>query len=914
MSGRSKLVKHPNFRKIHRFFSKITILLLLIVLSLEVLTFSLDPSFRRLSSLFFLIEVIVLFLTLIHEAFNLRKKTTQIVSNSSKTICEVFTNLVFTVSFIEIRKEFFTQSNANAHTLHLVYFELWLIILTFSTYFRDYRLRYPLILLQYFYFKYRTMLIFQTNPDFFLENFAVLLIILILLLVELRIMNVYRALQQEIENYQTLFILSEVSTEGFAVIGQDQEIMYSSPEFKRTFLSKSDSATTKEIIGKINETKNLNNLKNMIVYRELEDLPIFSPRKHFQEKSSVLMPPKQLISTIQDSNVLLNEGVDSEENLLVKLRNKNSQNLNTSKSTFEKKGLKINIEVNNSNLKEKNGISLQDLLKKLLLCEIHEGSAETIPGISGLDLLKNSKFQGFNHITQNIAHSVPFETPNNYFQSVFKENKDFKKQLIFESKPVVYFGRDGDKDDDLFSIFVFPFKFRGKKSVFLSIRPMFKEISFHYFEKIQSFQEKFMSTMSHELRTPINGSLTLLEEILLTRNMSPESLENYLCPAICNLKIFHNTINDIFDFSKLYLNSFELNLSEVNLSSLISEIARLMKPLSRRKGLEILINQDPKLPKRIFSDPVRIRQILLNLLTNSLRFTSKGSITINMKLNSTELLEICVIDTGTGMSEEKQKSLFKMTVSNEGGTVGFGLTISNLIAKELNSEKKGLIIQSKVGQGCSVSFNVSFGAEHEFAQSSPMLQDNYEINEKTQHKCISLREIDMEKKFFDYIKHKSEQAEMVQQEKDSLFPQKIKKCPCFNVLIVDDNEFNLMALRLLIQRQGLSVEEARNGEEAVRKITKNLEKTQKLEHHCHYKLVFMDLDMPIKNGFEASEELMVAFSNFDVNIPIIACTAFQENMKEKCLKMGMSGFITKPIASNELEKILKEHLNSELIT
>lgn len=912
MSGRSKLGTQPNFRKIHRFFSKITILLLSIVLSLEVLTFSLDPSFFRLSSLFFLIEVIALFLTIIHEAFKMRKKATQIVANSSRTIFEVVKNLFFTALFIEIRKEFFTRNNANAHTLQLVYFELWLIILTFSTYFRDYRLRYPLILIQYFYFKYRTMLIFQTNPDFFLENFSVLLIVLIVLLVELRIKKVYSALQQEIENYQTLFILSEVSTEGFAVIGPDQEIMYSSPGFKRTFLSKSDSATTKEIIGKSNEHKNLNNLKNMIVYRELEDLPIFSPRKqNFQEKSSVLMPPKQLISTIHDSNVLLNEGVDSEENLLVKLRNKNFQNLNTSKSTIDKKGLKINIEVGNNNIKEKNGISLQDLLKRLLLFEFHEGSAETIPGISGLDLLKDTKFNNFtqvcNHITQSITRSVPFETPNNCFQSVFNENKDFKKLLIFETKPVIYFGRDGDKDDDLFSIFVFPFKFRGKKSVFLSIRPMFKEISFHYIEKIESFQEKFMSTMSHELRTPINGSLTLLEEILLTRNISPESLENYLCPAICNLKIFHNTVNDIFDFSKLYLNTFELNLSEINLSSLISEIARLVRPLSRRKGLEVLINQDPKLPKRIFSDPVRIRQILLNLLTNSLRFTLKGSITINIKLNSTELLEICVIDTGTGMSEEKQKGLFKMTVSNE-GTVGFGLTISNLIAQELNSEKKGLFIHSKVGQGCSVSFYVSFGAQHELAQSSPLLQDNYDINEKSQHKCISLREIDMEKKFFDYIKQKSEQAGLGQQEKDSLFPPKNKKCPCFDVLIVDDNEFNLMALRLLIQRQGLSVEEARNGEEAVRKITKNLEKTQKLEHHCHYKLVFMDLDMPIKNGFEASEELMVAFSNFDVNIPIIACTAFQENMKEKCLKMGMSGFITKPIASNELETILKEHL------
>jgi len=120
-----------------------------------------------------------------------------------------------------------------------------------------------------------------------------------------------------------------------------------------------------------------------------------------------------------------------------------------------------------------------------------------------------------------------------------------------------------------------------------------------------------------------------------------------------------------------------------------------------------------------------------------------------------------------------------------------------------------------------------------------------------------------------------------------------------------------MALKLLLEKHKLLVDEARNGEEAVAKIKESLEKAQNIEgHHCHYKLIFMDLDMPVKNGFQASEELMVIFSNFDVNIPIIACTAFLDDEKEKCLKTGMNGFITKPISSVELEGVLKIHLES----
>ena len=414
--------------------------------------------------------------------------------------------------------------------------------------------------------------------------------------------------------------------------------------------------------------------------------------------------------------------------------------------------------------------------------------------------------------------------------------------------------------------------------------------------------------MSHELRTPINGSLALLEEI--NRSFSHENVENYLNPAICNLKIFHNTVNDIFDFSKLFLNKFQIITTEFRLKSLLIEIISLVKPLTQRKNIVISLQFDQKLPKKILSDPLRIRQILLNLLTNSIRFTTEGSIILAVKPVNLGI-EFSVKDTGIGMSEEKHRNLFRMSLEKE-GTIGFGLTVSNLLAKELNSEKKGLFIESEEEKGCFVSFCVSFEERIGNLSSleSPDLNEMLEMQEKT----CGMKEVELQKKFFDYInenvhngvvkKSKSEEKASENTFQMKLPLKNMNKCQCFDVLIVDDNEFNLIALKLLLEKKKLKVDQARNGQEAIKKIMENLQGIQEEKHLCHYKMIFMDLDMPVKNGFEACEELMVIFSNFDVNIPIIACTAFQENEKEKCLKIGMRGFLTKPINSKSLEDML----------
>ncbi len=884
------------------FLAKLTTIFLLLFLALEILEFSL---FSYYSYKLFILEISFLLLNLLFDCFLMKKN-----KNSVKLLIKFILNLFLIIAFIELRLDLFKRLPITYHKIHLIYMQFWLISMSFSVKILQFkRLRFLSIFLQYSYFKFRIILFFDFDKDFLIENLFIYIFFIISYKIESKIEIFFLKFIQELENYKTLFKLSDLSTEGIAIINGEHDILYSSSGFNKVFLpneikeqpilslngiflKKTENSQEKNINNSSQKKKiTIDRLKNLKLFKEIEDLNILSPTKTQKKKllsfdtydKSFIAEIKKPVS-LQESHLLLNEGIDSEENLLLMLnRSKNAQK---TKIINEK-----SIIIPDKKKEEKHGLFLNEILEKLFTSEAKRESIETLPGnLSGIEFF-NDKIH------------VKLKTPQ--FEKLFNPKSINSVQI--DQKPLVFFFQEEEEKRAYYSIILVPFRFLHIKGVFITIRSLFQEIFSYYMDKIELFQEKFIRTMSHELRTPINGSLALLEEI--NRSFSLENVENYLNPAICNLKIFHNTVNDIFDFSNLFLNKFQIAPLEFRLKSLLLEIISLVKPLTQRKNIEISLDYDEKLPKKIVSDPLRIRQILLNLLTNSIRFTTEGSIILSVKTIK-EGVEFSVKDTGIGISQEKHRSLFKMSLEKE-GTIGFGLTISNLLAKELNSDKKGLFIESEEHKGCLVSFSVSFEEKFEELPSqelSPNLNEMLEMQEKT----CSLKEVELEKKFFDYInENANNEVKMLKSEDASeknsqkVFTVKtVKKCQCFDVLIVDDNEFNLIALKLLLEKRKLKIDQARNGQEAIKKIVENLQGIHEEKHICRYKMIFMDLDMPVKNGFEACEELMVIFSNFDVKIPIIACTAFQENEKEKCLRIGMNGFLTKPINSKSLEDML----------
>lgn len=952
-------------------------------------------------------------------------------------------------------------------------------------------LRFMIFSLQYVYFKYRVF--FRVELDFFNENLYVILLFLFFWNLESLFYDKGYEESLAIEELKLLLLLLEGSTDGFGVLNSEKQFIYSTKDFRKVLyekelgsegkfkkLMKQFLVENKEksfLFGLISGKKEKIDLKENSFW-DLKDIRLYidppeingSKEKIFtdlkQEKTGLTLDLKELKGldsfkavkgfgeslkeekynldsiiegkrsfptlkkddyeymnkkesksfkegqntlskrfSLTESHGLINEALDSEENLLLKLKRiQNSKNKITSLLSYSKL-------LHNNNTSEKpEPIFLKEMLKKLLKSDLI--SIEAIPEEESLPEI--------------CFHQLAIDAAN---------IEDF---LI--KKRLVYFFQDEPNYSKIMCLKMILFKYKDKKGMAIVLRDIENEIPHFQKENEENLQEKFINTMSHELRTPINGSLALLEEVQNRLLTDPQQSKSLLNAILCNLKIFNNTLNDIFDFSKLSLKKFHLITRELDIQALFSEIHQIISPLIKNKSLKLEIQNSPI--KKLLSDPIRIRQILLNLLTNAIRFTNNGKIILFARsyCDKPLYLELGVNDSGVGMSKEKQSKLLKLDLGSE-GTVGFGLTISNLLAKELNSEKKGLLIKSQEGKGSQVSFLIDLlGNETSGFNDSDSNSFSPSELEEMKEKEEFVMEKELDKKFLDFIKRKSSEKnsgfnihslgalgptqkksiqipviltkktlqysgevdlshssferrsvrERMQNTEfnygfssENAFSKKkfnfestnfresfsakilkpkgdLLKNPCNlypdfsefsyiekknanksssikeRVLIADDNEFNLMALKLQLEKHGLLVDEARNGEEVVQKVLISLQKGEKqgsykednmdieniinfnqkskfainrnlfdnINQEKGYKLIFMDLDMPVKNGFEASEELMVIFANYDVNIPVIACTAFQDEVKEHCFRSGMSGFLKKPITGKDLTTVL----------
>jgi HAMP domain-containing protein/signal transduction histidine kinase/CheY-like chemotaxis protein len=392
---------------------------------------------------------------------------------------------------------------------------------------------------------------------------------------------------------------------------------------------------------------------------------------------------------------------------------------------------------------------------------------------------------------------------------------------------------------------------------------------------ISKYKSEFLANMSHELRTPLN-SLLILSKMLAENkdnNLSPEQVKfaTTVYSAGCDLLAL---INEILDLSKVEAGKMPIDAKTVDIRDIQESIEQTFRPVSEHKGLEFSVEMAPDLPQSLFTDSVRLHQVLKNLLSNAFKFTEKGSVQLKIErssahqkfgietLNQSEVvLAFCVKDTGIGIPPEKQNIIFEAfqqadgTTSRKYGGTGLGLTISREIARLLG----GIIdVQSVPGEGSTFTL---------YLPSVYMGIDAVGIRSTVEDRALP----------------------PVPQ--DASFNGK-------KVLLVDDDRRNIFAISSVLEARGMTVLHAENGEECLVQLRQNPDTN----------LVLMDTMMPHMDGIEATEAIR-KMSQFRT-LPIISLTAkAMKGDREKCLQAGASDYITKPVDPERLLAFINLWLN-----
>ncbi|WP_396147904.1 PAS domain S-box protein, partial [Flavobacterium sp.] len=385
-------------------------------------------------------------------------------------------------------------------------------------------------------------------------------------------------------------------------------------------------------------------------------------------------------------------------------------------------------------------------------------------------------------------------------------------------------------------------------------------------EAANKAKSEFLANMSHEIRTPLNGIIGFTD---LLKNTKLEAIQkNYMNTINESAHSLMGIINDILDFSKIESGKLELDIKKYNLIEIISQVIELVKYDTNLKNLDLEVNINESVPKYVYVDIVRLKQILINLLGNAVKFTEKGKITLSIKSlesiseNKTKI-RFSVLDTGIGIKKDFQKEIFNAfsqgdnsTTRRFGGT-GLGLTISNQLLSLMDSK---LNLESEIGKGSEFFFDVILKTSNE---KSSQLIDNFDviINEK-------------EKPDFGHEN--------------------------FKVLIIEDNKINMLLAKTLIKQiiPNGTIFEAENGKIGVEKF-----------NILHPDIILMDVQMPIMNGYEATQEIRKTTKGR--HIPIIALTAGTVvGEREKCLEVGMNDYASKPILKEVLEGIVSKWLKN----
>ena len=363
---------------------------------------------------------------------------------------------------------------------------------------------------------------------------------------------------------------------------------------------------------------------------------------------------------------------------------------------------------------------------------------------------------------------------------------------------------------------------------------------------------QFWANLSHEIRTPLNGVIGSLE--LINEKDVSNDKEDYLNAAKNSSEMLLSLVNDILELTKAESGELDFERKSINLEQVMGQQVRMIKAQADKKELEINYELDKHISKYIECDLTRFNQVVANLLNNAVKFTSKGGVTLSCKKleAKSDFIEFAVTDTGIGIAEQEQDRVFDKfkqanpSIENSYGGTGIGLHIVKLIVSMWGGD---LSLVSVKGSGSTFSFTM------------PLI----EVNRPTESVSSQLN--------FSNIGNRK-------------------------VLVVDDSEVNLMIAEGLLSGLSLQCDVAISGEEAINMIVEN-----------SYDCVFMDCQMPIMSGLEATKKIRKLDSEYAQNVPIVALTAHTADIyQEKCLAAGMNGFLEKPFRRASIINMLNRYV------
>ena len=361
-------------------------------------------------------------------------------------------------------------------------------------------------------------------------------------------------------------------------------------------------------------------------------------------------------------------------------------------------------------------------------------------------------------------------------------------------------------------------------------------------EKAKEYQGQFLSNMSHEIRTPMNGITGMSRLLMKTKQTKEQSkYTKAIFTSANNLMVI---INEILDFSKIEAGKLTIEKTSFNLKELAHIWEETLNLIAEEQHINFNINIHSDVPNDLIGDPIRLNQIIYNLVGNAIKFSKKGEVSVEIYVKENKqnkvILQFDIIDNGIGIPEDKIDNIFSSftqassnTTRKYGGT-GLGLTITKQLIELQNGE---IWVESEVGKGSTFSFILDYNIGTE----------------------------------------KNVDKEPLKEQKNSLK----NKLGNLNILLVEDNHINQILAITILEGWGFKVDLAENGEEAVEKVA-----------NAQYDLILMDIHMPKMDGYEATLQIR---NNLKNTTPIIALTASAlASENKKCFKAGMNDFVSKP--------------------